>query len=238
VRGKLPFDFPLSSQIAVAVVDEKLKSTDVPGAVLLCTLMHQRYPDFRVSLMVSLFAALQSTFELMGLCAPQKSDEKARKKAAVATKRGKGPKGLLSLSEALVEARSRATMEASLEEEDDLSGMSIVKSSAAQAQAATAGAAGASSSSGEDAKNAVGRCRTLLRLLWELFRAGVYEDVDAIQVCVAFTSVFHCLPGSCSICIWPGFGPFIDWRGGQRPRRCCQRRCGHQRCHFHHSTRA
>ncbi|RWS23092.1 regulator of nonsense transcripts 2-like protein, partial [Leptotrombidium deliense] len=41
------------SEVASAVVEAKLKMSDIPMAIKICSLLHQRYPDFSVQLMES-----------------------------------------------------------------------------------------------------------------------------------------------------------------------------------------
>jgi hypothetical protein len=53
----------------------------------------------------------------------------------------------------------------------------------AMAGSAAGGTSGtADGTGGDDTKNAAARCRVLLRFVWEVYRAGIYEDVDAVPV--------------------------------------------------------
>lgn len=166
-----------ASEVAVAIVDDRLKSTDVPGAVLLASRMHQRYADFRVTLMMSVFGGLAASLEAVGLCAPRKDDSRGRPGKAPSRKAG-ARSGPLSLGDAIAAARARVAAEVVEADDDDLLGGSVKGTAAAAAHTVAGGGTG-----GEESKNAGTRCRTLLRLLWELFRAGVYDDVDGMQAC-------------------------------------------------------
>ncbi len=168
------------------MLDDKLKLTSVPDAVSVASLMHQRYAEFRGCFLLGLLSTLQWCSDTIGLGSGRREDEKAR--AAAASGRSKPSSGKQksgeriqfgSLSEAVADAKSRVVMEAEADD-DDFGGMSATKARTAAAVASTG--SGGDAPSPEDVRNAGARCRVLLRLVWEVYRAGIYEDSDAVPV--------------------------------------------------------
>ena len=180
-------------QVAAAIIDEKLKATDVPSAVTVSSLMHQRYAEFRGCFLMGLLSTLQWCADTAGLCSGKRdggsggsSAAAARAKqgtaAASAAKRRSADRLLFnSLSDAVADARTRVVMEAEADD-DDFGGMSANKASSAAAAAAAAAGGSGDALSADDIRNAGARCRVLLRLVWEAYRAGIYEDPDAVPV--------------------------------------------------------
>jgi hypothetical protein len=137
--------------------------------------------------------------------------------------RKRGPRPVFaSFGDAVLDARSRVVLEADADD-DDFAGMSANKTSSVRAhplqcfvlrlrhscdtcfsfwsdQVAMAGSgggagAGGEASAGDDAKNAGVRCRVLLRFVWEVYRAGIYEDADAIPVRALDCLTLCCIRG-------------------------------------------
>jgi hypothetical protein len=170
------------------MVDEKLKVTEVPGAIVISSLMHQRYAEFRGSLLLALFSVLQWCAETMGLGTVKKEDDKAR--AALRLKQQSGGRRreravYYTLAEAVADIKSRVIMEAE-NDDDDFSGVAGSKGAAMSSVVS----AGDGPATPDDVRNAGLRCRVLLRFVWESFRAGIYEDEDGIQV--RLDTAWHC----------------------------------------------
>ncbi|CAI6011271.1 unnamed protein product [Closterium sp. NIES-65] len=150
------------SEAVAAIAEAKLKMADIPAAVQVCSLLHQRYADFSPALIPTLLRVLMPS--------PPSS------KPTTGTSTSGGSSSTISSSLFFDDFDGSAVSAGGAG--GGISGAGVAGAGAAGGGGAVAGAGGAGTGASLSAR--ISRKRSVFRLLVELFLCGVYGDASVI----------------------------------------------------------
>eukprot|EP01138_Halocafeteria_seosinensis_P012462 gb/GECG01012734.1/.p1 GENE.gb/GECG01012734.1/~~gb/GECG01012734.1/.p1 ORF type:complete len:1676 (+),score=290.80 gb/GECG01012734.1/:1-5028(+) len=187
-----------SSEIAVALIDPRMRSADVPVVAGIAGAMHQRYPGFLPTMLKHLFDSLKTCLGVM--LSSSSSSSSSGNQTGSSSISTENSSILQQASEVLKQAKSRVEKIANKENDidtlaaDDLGmGLGDLGDMGMGAGASLSGSAKRSSSSAKDhgsgdgksgemtPKAAQTRCRVLLILLSELYLCGIWRDEQTLM---------------------------------------------------------
>lgn len=182
-----------SSEIAVALVDPRMRPADVPVVAAIAGAMHQRYPGFLPTMLKYLFDSFKTSLATMLSSSTSSQQNSSNNLPSEANSI------LQQTSEVLKQAKNRVEQIASKDNDidtlaaDDLGmGLGDLGDMGMDSGASLSGNAKRSSSSSKEGstdsktgemspKAALNRCRALLILLTELYLCGVWRDNTSLH---------------------------------------------------------